>query len=271
MIRVGRLGPALLVSVSTHACTCGSSEPKPLRQPSASASVSAPPRRLPPLHAESWRIDLPVPGFEPASVAVPLGAREPRPVVIALHGIADRAEWQCGSWTGISKARPFVLCPRGIRRAKDEETWGDAARTEKELRAALTALKQRFGAHVASGPVVLAGYSLGALHAVQIMKQEPSFFSRVALIEGGHAGLTATTAAVFARGGGQRVLFACGQAACEREARRRQIFLQRAGARAELVMARGVGHALDGRMAKAIEQRWSWLTAGDPRFSPGSP
>lgn len=268
-----RLGAALLSAVSIHACTCGSrdSVSEPAAPGATSApSVAPPPRVLDPLAADSWRIDLPVPGFEPASVAVPLGAREPRPIVIALHGIADRAEWQCGSFTGISAAKPFVLCPRGIRRQSGTETWGDAARTEKELRAALGALKRRFGAHVAAGPVVLAGYSLGAAHAVHIFKQEPSFFSRVVLVEGGHAGLSATTAGVFAHGGGKRVLFACGQVACESEAKRRALFLKRAGVESDVVLARGVGHALDGRMAKAIQARWDWLVAGDPRFATGS-
>lgn len=259
---------ALAVAHAALGCTCGS-EPAPSVSAGASASAAsapAPPRELAPLVAESWRIDLPVPEFEPASVAVPLGARAPRPVVIALHGIADRAEWQCGTWTGIARAQAFVLCPRGVRKGQ-VETFTDVGRTERELRAALKALKHRFGAHVAPGPVVLAGYSLGATHAVAIAKQEPSFFSRLVLVEGGHEAISATIAAVFARGGGKRVLFACGQAACEKAAERRMLFIRRAGAEAELVSAPGVGHALESRMAAAIRERWAWLTEGDPRFA----
>ncbi len=263
---------ALAAALLVHGCKCRS---QPAAgdgaQPSASASASTPaPVVLPPLSAESWRIDLAVPGYEPASVALPLGAREPRPVIIALHGIADRAEWQCGTWTGISKARAFVLCPRGIRRKDGNETFGNVARTESELRAALAALKKRFGAHVAAGPVVLAGYSLGASHAVHVLKQEPAFFSRVVLIEGGHSEITPTIAGVFAKGGGKRVLFACGQSACERAAERSALFVRRAGADAELVMVPGVGHALESRMAKAIGEKFGWLVAGDARFASGA-
>jgi predicted esterase len=260
---------ALLLALCAAGCRCGARDSVETSAPGSAAPAPSAKRELPPLAAESWRIELDVPGFEPSSLAVPLGAREPRPVVIALHGIADLAEWQCGTWTGISGGRAFVLCPRGIRRG-GSETWGDAPRTEQELRAALGALKKRFGEHVAPGPVVLAGYSLGAAHAARLLKQEPSFFSRVVLVEGGLEPLTSTAAAVFARGGGQRVLFACGQRACESEARRRLVYLRRAGTDAELVTALEVGHALDGRMAKAIAQRWAWLTAGDPRFAPGT-
>ncbi len=259
---------ALLLGLCATACTCGKRETESAAPPPSTSAASVAPRELAPLTADGWRIDLQVDGFEPASVAVPLGAREPRPVVIALHGVADRADWQCGSWTGISGGRPFVLCPRGIRRGKTE-SWGNALETEKELRAALAALKKRFGAHVAAGSVVLAGYSLGALRAVRILKQEPSFFSRVVLVEGGHELLDATTAAVFARGGGKRILFACGQRACAAESERRIVYLRRAGAEAELVTDFAVGHALDGRMAKAIERRWGWLVSGDPQFAPG--
>jgi predicted esterase len=259
----------LLLALGAPGCKCGSSEAPQLAPATGAEVAPSPPRELPALSAESWRIELAVPGFEAASVALPLGAREPRPVLIALHGVADLAEWQCGTWTGISRAHPFVLCPRGIRRGRSE-TWGDVARTERELRAALGALKERFGRHVAPGPVVLAGYSLGAAHAARLLKQEPSFFSRVVLVEGGHEPLTAGVAAVFARGGGRRVLFACGQRACQVEAERRVIYLRRAGAEAELVTALEVGHALDGRMAKAIEQQWQWLVSDDSRFASGT-
>jgi pimeloyl-ACP methyl ester carboxylesterase len=259
----------MLLALAALGCTCGSRQPEKSATKEGGAAVAPSGiRELEPLSAESWRIELAVPGFEAASLSVPLGAREPRPVVIALHGIADLAEWQCGTWTGISRGRAFVLCPRGIRR-DGRETWGELARTERELRAALAALKRRFGEHVAAGSVVLAGYSLGAAHAARLVQQEPSFFSRLVLVEGGHEPLTAAVAAVFARGGGQRVLFACGQRACEAEAQRRLVYLRRAGVDAELVMALEVGHALDGRMAEAIARRWEWLVSGDPRFAPG--
>ena len=46
-------------------------------------------------------------------VTVPLGAREPRPLVVALHGGSDRPEWACSAWRSISEGHAFVVCPRG--------------------------------------------------------------------------------------------------------------------------------------------------------------
>jgi pimeloyl-ACP methyl ester carboxylesterase len=261
----------LLVALLSSAGGCRKSNPSAAAgsassTPSASA---APPKRLPPLAAESWRVEIDVPGFAQASVAVPLGATEPRPVLIALHGSGDRPEWQCGTWRGIT-GHPFVLCPRGTPYPGGGEprfTWKSAKSTEDELRAALRALKQRFGEHVAPGAAVLAGFSLGAIHALPILKQEPAFFSRIVLIEGGAETFTPGLAAIFARGGGKRALFVCSQSACREPYAARVRFLQLAGADAKLVDAGNLGHMFDGRVAAAVKRDFGWLVDGDPRWS----
>src|SRR5437660_1672656 len=46
-------------------------------------------------------------------VSVPLGAREPRPIMVALHGGSDRPERACPAWRIAAEAYPFVVCPRG--------------------------------------------------------------------------------------------------------------------------------------------------------------
>ncbi|HEY4106246.1 MAG TPA: hypothetical protein VGM44_20240, partial [Polyangiaceae bacterium] len=101
---------------------------------------------LPPLRADAWLTELDVEGFGKAALAVPLGATEPRPIVIALHGAADRPEWACGAWRSIAGPQPFVLCPRGVERADFAApdlryTFGTTAVTASELRAGLAALK----------------------------------------------------------------------------------------------------------------------------------
>ena len=94
------------------------------------------------VRAGSWLVALDVDGFGKAALAVPLGANEPRQVVIALHGAADRPEWACGAWRGIVGPRPFVLCPRGVPRsdfaASDPRyTFGATDAVAAELRASL--------------------------------------------------------------------------------------------------------------------------------------
>ncbi|MET0795636.1 MAG: hypothetical protein ABW061_29230, partial [Polyangiaceae bacterium] len=173
--------------------------------------------KLTPLQAAAWLVDLDVPGFGKAAVAVPLGATTPRAIVIALHGSADRPEWSCSALRSIAGPAPFVLCPRGVARtdfpATDPRfTFGTAEGTASELRVALKELKRHFGLYVAPGPVIFTGFELGADHVAWITSQEPAFFSRVLLIEPQPGSWPSSQASLFARSGGQRALFAFGPA-----------------------------------------------------------
>ena len=218
-----------LCSTGCRGCKAGprGAEPSPSGSVVASSVPSSkrppPPAVLDPLSAPAEAIPLRVPGFGDAMLSVPLGATQPRPLIIALHGNNDRPEWQCRSWRAIAQRNVWVLCPRGLRRydsAADDPrfTYGSASQTAKELRAALTALKEKFQYYVAPGPVVLAGFSLGAGHAVAIANEEPEFFSRIVLIEGGTSNWSSGVATLFRDRGGKKVLFACGQESCRTKA-----------------------------------------------------
>ncbi|MBN1605169.1 MAG: hypothetical protein JW940_00975 [Polyangiaceae bacterium] len=225
---------------------------------------------LSPLKADSWLVELAVEGFGTTSVSVPLGATSPRPVLIALHGQADRPEWQCGTWRGVTEAFPFIVCPRGKAVPGSSHpvvySYEGTRAVAKELRGALEALKKRFDGYVAPSPVVLAGFSLGAIYALELAKEEPSFFSRVVLIEGGASGWTSAQATLFAQRGGQRLVFVCGQDACRIQAERAKLWTERAGADAELIVPGPFGHVWDGRMAKGVKEKWSLVVAGDDRW-----
>ncbi len=243
-------------------CTCN--DTKKGGAPAASGSAS--PVALAPLEATAWRVELPVPGFAPASVAVPLGATRPRPIVVAIHGRSDRPEWQCGTWRGIVGGHVFVMCPRGKPAPGERFTWSSAPDLAAELKAGLAALKQRFGAHVAPGSVVLIAHGLGADLALDIVRQEPAFFSRLVLIEGGHAAWSATLAGVFARGRGDRVVFACGTSDCAASAERAALFASRAGALGKPLLTTS-GAGVDGALLTALRGEWPWVVEGDPRFA----
>jgi pimeloyl-ACP methyl ester carboxylesterase len=217
-----------------------------------------------------------VDGHGAATVTVPLGATSPRPIVVALQGSADRPEWQCGTWHGIARGNAFVLCPRGKPAsnglgAPERFTLGTAEETERELRAALGALKKRFGAWVASGSVVLAGFERGAALALAVMKQEPSFFSKLVLVDGGAGQLSSALAQVFAEGRGERVLLVCSTAACSSETARARLFLHRVGVHAVAVDAGRHGPSLDAVTASAIARAWPAFVAGDPRWASVAP
>ena len=236
--------------------------------PLLSSACSRSPKHgeLAPLTAPSWTIQLEVKGFGPATLALPLAATKPRPIVVVLHGARDRAEWQCGTFRGLLGPRVFILCPRGQEVDGGLYGLGTIADSEAELRAALAALKARFGAHVAQSPVLLIGYAEGADVAADLARQEPSFFARVALIKGGGSAFSSSSAKIFAERGGKRVLFFCTDDACEKIGAERSLSLTRGGAAAKSVK-RALGPYLDPPFVDALREEMPWLLEGDPRFA----
>jgi len=221
--------------------------------------------QLTPLKAEAWLVDLDVPGFGKAAVAVPLGATTPRAIVIALHGPADRPEWACSALRSVAGPAPFVLCPRGLARtdfpASDPRyTFGTADATASELRAALKELKRRYGLYVAPGPVIFTGFELGADHVAWIASQEPAFFSRVLLIEPAPSSWPSSQASLFARLGGQRALFAFGSAHRD-ELQQKVVLTGRGGAEARSIFLGDRPPALDGPTLGLLRKQWRWLAA----------
>jgi poly(3-hydroxybutyrate) depolymerase len=228
-------------------------------------------RSLAPLVAPGWRVELPVKGFGPATVALPLAATGPRPIVVVLHGARDRAEWQCGSFRGVLGGHVFVLCPQGIAQSAEGGLYGLGSFDDSvaELRAGLAALKARYGAHVAPSPVLLIGYGEGAAVAADLARQEPAFFARVALVNGNPASVTPSAAKIFAERGGKRMLFFCAEAECDANGVERALLLTRVGIAAKSVKAE-VGPYLDQRFTDALRAQVPWLVEGDPRWSGSS-
>jgi len=235
------------------------------------SSKSKRPSSLAPLSAPGWRMELPVKDFGPATVALPLGATGPRPIVVVVHGARDRAQWQCGSFRGVLGGHVFILCPQGIAQSAEGGLYGLGSFDDSaaELRAALAALKARFGAYVAPSPVLLIGYAEGAAVAADLARQEPAFFARVALVNGNPARLTPSAAKIFAERGGKRVLFFCAEAECDASGVERALLLTRAGVAAKSVKAE-VGPYLDQRFTDALRGQVPWLVEGDTRWGRSS-
>jgi hypothetical protein len=230
-----------------------------------SARSKKPAAGLPALTAPSWRIPLEAPGFPSAELAVPLAATRARPVLIALHGDADRPEWQCGSYRGVVKPQSFILCPRGNARADGRFTLGSPEQTAAELRALLRQLKTRFGAHVARGDVVLAALGPAVEQALRLAVEEPKFFSRLILVDGSTRALTSALATRFGQLGGQRVLALCTPGACDADIDVRVRALQPPGVATRVIHLQH-GQGLDQISTARLREEWSWLISGDPRW-----
>jgi len=231
---------------------------------------------LEPLEAKDARIQLPVEGFEPATLVVPLGATDPRPIVLVVHDADDQPEPTCERFAAITAGHPFVLCPAlaAIGEAAEPlaglvahpEPAPATTRVEVELRGALEALKYRFGRYVASGAVVLVGIGSGVHPVLEIMQQDPTFFSRVILVGTDQHEWSSTRAATFATRGGKRVLFACLDASCQKYGARNVLFTERAGAQARYLEPTPGSPQFDQRTADTLKRSFPWITEGDPRY-----
>jgi predicted esterase len=220
-------------------------------------------------------IDISVPGHAEAVVSVPLGATSPRPLIVATHGAGDRAEHHCELWRRIVGDRAFVLCPQGRRTdarvppANAGYYYPDHLVLDKEIKAAIGALRERYGEHLAAEGAIYTGFSQGAIHGAQVIVQNPAVFPRAALVEGGNGFFNEWSlfaAKKYQAGGGKRVLFACGSAACVRTAERCAGYLKKAGVEATVVHAEGAGHSYGPAMERELRASFAWLVEGDPRF-----
>ncbi len=190
---------------------------------------------------------LPVKGFNDAALVPPSGPGA-RPVVIGLHGNFDRPEWLCGAMSEVVAGEAWLLCPRGrLRRDTprkwDRWTYPSRRRLRAEIKAALKTLEAAHPGRRARGPVVLAGFSLGAIYAARFAVAAPKTFPRLYLVEGSHKVWTKANIKRFGRGGGQAVLFGCGQKWCGRATRRICKALRRHGVRCAELTVPGLGHS----------------------------
>jgi dienelactone hydrolase len=234
--------------------------------------VAAPPKPQP-LEASAGIVDFAVPGYPAAVVSLPLGATSRRPIVVATHGNYDRPEWQCAVWRDIVGSRAFVLCPRGVARPDSPGpddvrfTYEHNAILERELDAGLEALAKAYPDYVDPGPIVYTGFSLGAIQGVTIAGRKPKRSRRLVLIEGGHASWKPDVVNAFAAAGDGRVLFACSQPDCEKDAQWAAARLRKANVATRIVKTKNVGHRYDGPVADAVRDALAWVLEGDARFA----
>jgi predicted esterase len=229
----------------------------------ASAPSTVVDAALPPLQTE-WLVRLDIDGSV-AFVAPPLAAREPRPVIFAVHGAADRAEWACGGWRLASGGRAFVLCPQGRPAGGERYGWASPDDVDSAIAPALRALRSRFGRHVAESPMVYAGFSRGAIVARSVLLAHPDLFPMAIFAEGGYETVKSSAFAhKFRARGGRRVLLLCGGAPCFSHAETARRVVEGAGLEFLLAGDRKAGHNLNERMQKALLRVWPELVAGQP-------
>ena len=251
--------------MSPLAAPSGSVPPQGSGSSIATASPSAPPP-LP-----GFFEALPVSGHLDAWLSLPTGATSRRPVVVVIHGMDDRPDWQCGGWRRATAEQAFVLCPRGTydpgQSTKDDWRYTHPAGKAllDHVNAALAALNARYPDYVDADHPLLAGFSLGASEVLAIAVQSPNRFPRIALIEGAAGAWPSARIDAFLQGG-VRVLYGAGQRANEATMRATAKQLVARGLETHVVFA-PVGHTFDPPLEDAVRAELGWFTEGDDRWS----
>lgn len=216
-------------------------------------------------------VQLAVDGFSPAVLVLPDRRDAPRPVLIAAHGAGDGPEWQCETWQAIVRGRGFILCPRGVRLNADPGVpsgyfYRNHLTLEREVLAAVAALKRAYPREADTSAIVYTGYSQGATMGVLMLIDHAAQFPRLILVEGGNGDFSQRVAQKYKEKGGVRVLLACGTAHCNGRAQRAAQALNAQTVEARLEHVPGAGHTYGGAVAERVAQAFDWVVAGDPRW-----
>jgi pimeloyl-ACP methyl ester carboxylesterase len=260
------------VTPSPPSAASAPSAPSPLALSTPAPEAAAP--ALPALRSDPAIAPLEVEGFADAVVSIPQGATGPKPVVVATHGIWDFPEGLCDDQRWIFHDRAWVVCPRGRPLPDKTFRYDGVDALAREVDADLAALSARYPGYVDESAMLYTGFSLGAILGAALVAREPARFPRAVLIEGGEDTWTADRAQRFARGGGQRVLFACGLRGRVAGANRAAALLERAGVATRVVLGKLPGktefiHWYNGPIADETTAALPWLLEGDPRWETG--
>ncbi|HYP98574.1 MAG TPA: hypothetical protein VER96_07870 [Polyangiaceae bacterium] len=254
--------PALSAQASAVASV--SASPSASASPTASAQVRA---GLPPLSNVAWIEHLEFDDGHEGYVCPPIGAREPRPLIVAVHGAGDRPEWACGGWRMVAGEYAFVVCPQGMKMDASRFGWDSGETIRRRVASALSAARARFGEYIAEGPTLYVGFSQGATLAGPALLDPAQAFPFIALAEGGYDLLRdrAFLANLKTRGV-ESVLLACGTPACFASMRAIEPNLSAAGIEALIGGDPKSGHNLNGEMQAGLQKVWPAFIAGLPNW-----
>lgn len=166
-------------------------------------------------------------------------------------------------WRRATNEYAFIVCPRGSAAPRFTHIGGTALL--EYIDGALDALVGRYPDYVDTEKPLLAGFSLGAAQVTELAARLPGRFPRIALVEGATKAWSLARVSSFSEGGGQRVLFGCGQDGVRDRAERTAKRLESAGLDVHVVFA-NVGHRFGPSLQDAVRGQLAWLMEGDERW-----
>jgi pimeloyl-ACP methyl ester carboxylesterase len=194
-------------------------------------------------------------------VSAPLGAREARPIMIAIHGGSEKPERACSAWRGVTEAYPFVVCPRGFGGRETALGWRTTSDTKERIARAVAATKKIFPSWIKeTDTVVLAGFSMGGSQVALLARSEPQTYRRIVVGDSAHDPQPALTfSRAWVKGGGERAVFLCTTSGCEPSFRAaaRNVASEKAPAR--LNIAATQVHGLSEPVVRSMRRDWPWL------------
>jgi predicted esterase len=145
--------------------------------------------------------------------------------------------------------------------------WDGPRTIEQRLQSAVAAVRARFGAYIAEGPTIYAGFSQGATLAGPVLLG-PAPFPAVVLAEGGYNLLRdGRFLRQWVAAGSSRLLVVCGSAACFLTARGAAPAIARQGLALRITGDPLAGHNLNQRMQAALQQAWPDFVLGLPNWA----
>ncbi len=233
------------------------------------APSAAPTKELAPLEG-SWMERMVLDNGEVAYVAVPLGAREKRPIIVGVHGAGDHADWSCSEWHAVVAHWAFVVCPQGVRHPTDKTAfvWGSAEAIAGQADRAVAAVRAKYTDHVAAGPLTYGGWSQGASLASQVVSSRPGVYDRAVLVEVGHTPLDpAAVAQGLASGGVKRAVISCSSTKCRDFAKGFEPAAKRRSMPAQINDVGNRGHWFDEPVFRTLGPKVAWLVSDEERYA----
>jgi hypothetical protein len=262
-----RLALALFVACHSPATVPAPPDASPVDAAAAPAPPIVVDARPSPLEGE-WIEKLALPDDGIAYVTPPLGAREPRPIIVGIHGAWDDPGLMCSAYRLIVDVYAFVVCPAGRPvdpSAKDGRlfVWSSGDHIAKRVHEAVEATKAKYPGRVADAPMIYVAFSQGSNLAGTLLARDGKSFPRVVFTEGGYKTFDdAATARAFAKGGGERVLFTCSQPGCAGSFATSRAALERAGATARVDYSGPHGHSMPPAVREKIHDALPWIVEG---------
>ena len=199
----------------------------------------------------------------------PLGATgtlAPRAHCDSRSGGSGRTR-ACSEWHATTAGYLWVLCPQGTP-LRTAYAWGSAEQIATLAFESRAAIRARYPAYVAEGPLLYGGFSQGASLASSVVAAHPGDFDRVVMVEAGHTPLSAP-AVIYGLHKGEvgRAILSCSTQGCASFASALVAAAHSRGFDLAINDAGRRGHVFDGPVMQTLGDKMISLVAGDPRYA----